>query len=304
MIRLVLVGSLAALGACGFDLNTGSSIDANKGSDATTIDGEIEPDAPMPIDAMPDASTSPGWSTPMQLGFSNVSNPTLTGDLLQIWFELNADIYHASRSSVFSPFGTPTKVDALSMNGLIESTPEVASNGESITFARLVGNNDLLISTWDSGNGTWMAPVALNDLNTGEHEQSASISDDRRMLALTRQPLAGSADIMFSTRASPSDPWSAPVAQVELNSIAHDGSVFLSGNKLTVCFDSQRASLQNDIYCARRASPTVPFNAPEPMTAINSALSDKDPWLSPSGTVMIFWSNRDGTGRLYFSVYN
>jgi hypothetical protein len=303
VLRSVAVGSLVALGACGFNINPGSSIDASVTSDADTgPDADADIDAPM-IDAMPDAG-GPAWSTPMQLGFSNVSNPTLTGDLLQIWFEQNADIYHASRGSIFSPFGNATKVDALSMMGVIESTPEVAANGQSITFARLVGNNDLHISTWDAGNGTWMTPIPLNDLNTGDHEQAASISDDRRMLAMTRQPLSGSADIMFSTRASPSDPWSLPALQTELNSITHDGSVFLSGNKLTVCFDSQRASLQSDIFCATRTSSTVPFNPPEPMIGINSSQSDKDPWLSPSGTVMIFWSDRDGTGRLYYSFFN
>jgi hypothetical protein len=295
---------LIALGACGFNLSTGSSIDANGPGDGsnTGSDADIDPDGPDIVDGpMPDAPVTPQWHTPNPLGFSNVDDPTLTGNMLDLWFEQGGDIYHASRLSIFSGFGMANKVNEISTT-MAETTPEVSTNGLSMTLARSNGNNnDLYITTWD-GNG-WTTPIPLTDLNTPDHEQAATISDDRAMLAMTRNAPAGSADIYVSTRNSPSDPWSNPVVETELNSNVHDGSVFLSGNKLTVCFDSQRASLQNDIYCATRASATVPFDPPAPLTEVNSALSDQDPWLSPDGKVIVFWSDRDGTGKLYYAIH-
>lgn len=288
------------LGACGFSINTGSSIDAT-GSDASGSDGEsIVDDAPTDGPA-PDITTA-GWSTPQYLGISNVDDPTLTGDLLQIWFDLNGDIFHATRASIATNFGAATKVAELSSLSA-ETTPEVSSNGLVMTFARSVGNNDLYISTWDGGSQSWTTPVTMNELNTTDHDQCASISDDRLMLAMTRNPLAGTSDIYISTRTTPSDPWSTPVLETELNTNMHDGSAFLSANKLTICFDSQRVSVQHDIYCAKRVSATVPFDAPVAMTEINSPQSDQDPWISPDGKTLVFWSDRDGTGRLYYSVH-
>jgi hypothetical protein len=182
-----------------------------------------------------------------------------------------------------------------------ETTPEVSADGLTMTFGRNVGNNDLYISMWNAGSQSWSMPAPIVDLNTVDHEQAATMSTDGRMLALTKNSAAATSDIYISTRSSPSDPWSNPVAVAELNSSTHDGSAFMTGDKLTICFDSLRASAQHDIYCATRSSPAQPFDTPVPITAINSPQSDQDPWLSPDGKLLVFWSDRDGTGRLYFS---
>ena len=287
-----------ALSACGFSISGGNAvIDAGDGG-ADAPDGSA-PDAM--IDAIPiDAPTTSGWIAPVLVDIPDGDDPTLTDDLLQIWLERDGDIYHASRANVLSAFGAVTKVDALSTADP-ETTPEVAPNGSSMTLARTVGGNtDIYISTF--AGGTWTAAIPITDINSSASDTGAVISGDRTMLAMTSTK-SGNPDIYISTRASVTMPWGTPVAATELNSAMHDGSAFLANNKLMICFDTLRASTQNDIYCARRTTPGVPFDPPLPLTAINSASRDEDPWLSADGRTIVFWSDRDGTSQLYLSRF-
>jgi Tol biopolymer transport system component len=302
-MRSVLMALVVPLAACGFSLSTGTSIDAstNDGGGSGSDDAMDAPDAS--IDAMPDTMMPNGWTAPQSLGISGVDDPTLRGNLLEIWFIQNGDIYHASRGSLFVAFGTATKVDELSSPN-VESGPEVSLDGQTITFARLTGNNDLYTSSWDGSSQSWSTPAQITELNTSDHEQSPSMSNDKTLLALTRNTAAGSPDISFATRGSPSAQWGNVTVATELNSSASDNNVFLSANKLTVCFDSHRASVTSDIYCATRSSATQPFDTPAPLTQINSMGNDSDPWLSADGKLLVFFSDRDGTGRLYFSFYD
>lgn len=295
-IGTVLVAAMS-LGACGFSFATGSSIDAGGSSDSPN--GDAPSDGDPPPDGSPPDMTTSAWSTPLPLGLAG-DDPTLTGDLLQIWINLNDDIYTATRASRFVAFGPLAKVDEVS-SASPETTPEVTASGQYMVFARLIGNNDLYI-TERSGGGGWVNPVPLNDVNTVDHEASPTLSDDVMMLVFTRNVVGGAADIYVSTRPSTSAAWGTAAPITELNSTAHDGSPFLTGDKLTLCFDSQRDGLEHDIYCASRASANLPFSAPQPMTAINSASSDQDPWISPDGKTFVFWSDRDGSGKLWYSL--
>ncbi len=304
MLRLI---ALAPLAACGFSANTGSSIDG--GVDGPGNFDDAAPDAPdapdgaidAAVDAMPDMMVPSSWTAPQQLGIVG-SDPTLTANLLDIWFVFAGDIYHASRPSVFVAFGTPSRVNELSTLN-IEASPEVSPDGNTIYFTRLTGNNDLYVSTRASNSDAWSTPQSILELNTSDHEQGPSMSADGQMLAMSKNPLIGSPDIYISTRNSPSSPWSSPVAVTEVNSAQSDTNVFLSPDKLTLCFDSTRATVARDIYCAKRSSPTEPFGTPVVLPGINSALNDGEPWLSASGTLLVFSSDRDGVGRLYFSFY-
>ena len=114
MIRSISVVALVALGACGFSFNTGTSLDAAgsaDGSGSGSDDGDVPGDAPDVDAPMIDASTAL-WNPPQVLGFAGAEDPTLTGDMLQIWFEQNGDIFHAVRLTTTAPFSVPTKVPA------------------------------------------------------------------------------------------------------------------------------------------------------------------------------------------------
>lgn len=289
-----------ALGACGFSIN-GSTVSDGNGSDGTSDDAAITDDASIdgpPIDMMVIA-----WSAPQELGISDCDDPTLTGDMLEIWFDRASDVYHASRSSIGASWSVAQRVDELS-SANIETTPEVSADGRFMTISRGVGNNDIYISSRATRADPWSNPVTVNDVNTIYSEACAVISTDRTMMALTstRNPPQLSSDIFFSTRPTPQDPWGEPVVNAELSSAVQDGSIFLSGDKLTACFDSVRAGGAPDIYCATRSSPTAIFSAPAPITEVNTAFNEEDVWLSPDGKTMIFYSNRDGLAKLWYST--
>jgi Tol biopolymer transport system component len=294
--------SLASLSfvACGFSLNTGSSIDADTTVDDGTSVVDADPDA-LPTDAAIDAM-GPTWSVPARLmGLpANVTNLTLTANMLDAWYVLANDIYHTSRASTAVAFSGQ---DITLSNGAFEATPEVAPDGLSITFARFTGNYDIYLATWNAGSQDWGSANTINNINGGFHDNGATISADQTMLAMSSTRIATTtSDIFISTRADSSGSWSEPAVQMELNSTVQDGNAFLSQDKLTICFDSNRTN-NFDIYCATRSSPTATWNPPAPMPMpINSPQSDVDPWFTPDGKTIVFWSDRDGTGRWYVST--
>ena len=52
-----------------------------------------------------------------------------------------------------------------------------------------------------------------------------------------------------------------------------------------------------DMYVAWRASTADRFSLPTPLTDLNTAADERDPWLSPDGTLFYFTSDR-GNGVL------
>lgn len=294
--RAVRLAALTSLGACGFSLSPGTGVDA--GGDGTRGDAAPE-DGPRVADAMPDAMIPATWSAPQLLGIDG-ADPTLTADLLQIWFIDAGDISHASRTATTSPFGAASPVLELSQ-AASESSPEVSADGSTMMFARFVGNNDVYTTTWSSGVQSWSVPSSILDLNTADHEQSGSISTDGQQLALTRLPPGGTSDIYISTMGAGG--WSNPIAAASLNSPNNDSNAVLRGDKLAICFDSTRNGAATDIYCATRSAADQPFDAPVAIAEVNSPQNDQDPWLSPDGKVMVFWSDRGGVGHLYISTH-
>jgi Tol biopolymer transport system component len=119
-----------------------------------------------------------------------------------------------------------------------------------------------------------------------------------RLLFHGRAPM-GTYDLFESARGSPSERWSAPRRIEELSAAgANDESAFISGDGLTVWFNSDRDG-EHDVFVARRPSVDDPFDAPAPVDELNSDRSDTDPWVSPDGRWIVFASNRDGASQLY-----
>jgi Tol biopolymer transport system component len=53
-----------------------------------------------------------------------------------------------------------------------------------------------------------------------------------------------------------------------------------------------------DLYVAWRLSTADRFSLPTPLTDLNTAADERDPWLSPDGTVFFFTSDRAPSGTL------
>lgn len=78
-------------------------------------------------------------------------------------------------------------------------------------------------------------------------------------------------------------------------------SPVVSGDELTL-FVAVRSGNDVDIAVARRAAANVPFGPLSPIPSLRSGAVDRPTWLSPSGCVLLFVSDRngpDGAFRLY-----
>ncbi|MEZ4363768.1 MAG: hypothetical protein R3B48_26555 [Kofleriaceae bacterium] len=100
--------------------------------------------------------------------------------------------------------------------------------------------------------------------------------------------------------------WSAPTPMTELNSPAGDAQPTMSADGLRVCFTSLRPGGMgvNDIWCASRASKSVPFEQPINQAKINTPQYDWMPSLTSDGLTLYFSSDRSGNLELYRAVFS
>src|SRR4051794_12284027 len=122
--------SLALLAGCSFTHGAASPspLDGDTGiTDAPTDAAEVASDA---IGVGP-------W-TNIHTVFPNApvgdDDPTLTSDLLEMYFNRADDIYVTQRTAIDQPWDDPTQVAALS-SVFVETTPEITGNGLAIFVA-------------------------------------------------------------------------------------------------------------------------------------------------------------------------
>lgn len=291
MARFVLVAILAG---CSFQLDAplGPRDDGGPGSDVAR-DGD--PDADTTADA-------PGpWSTPTPIvSLGGADDATMTGDLLELYFNASNDIYGMTRATSSSPWSMPTLIVELSSSSG-ETTPEITADGLVMVIssdrAGGLGGTELWMSTRATRSAAWGAPSVMTGLNWSGADASGVMSTDRLAIVVTSDRVLGTmSDIYLSERAAVGAAWSTPTPTTALNTPSHEGSAFLGGNKLLLCFDTNRTG-DHDLYCAERASTSAPFGAPQPLPApINGTSNEEDPWLSPDGRHIVFTSSRVPTG--------
>jgi Tol biopolymer transport system component len=78
---------------------------------------------------------------------------------------------------------------------------------------------------------------------------------------------------------------------------------FLTDDGLTLLYSSGHANgtmtESADLYVAVRSSTSEPFSATAPLSELNTAAEERDPWLSADGKTLFFVSNRDGLLNIY-----
>ncbi len=90
-------------------------------------------------------------------------------------------------------------------------------------------------------------------------------------------------------------PFGAPKALSSLHSEYYDVFPRLTGDELTIVFARESAYGQKpgrDIYIAKRASTSVPFDPPVPVEGVNSDAHESDPSISNDGLTLYFTSTR------------
>jgi len=249
-------------------------------------------------------------------------NPTLTADLLEIFFTSdrsgNGDVWTARRSTRSQPFVSPTPVSEVNTS-TFETSSAISADGLTLWFGsdrpNGAGTTDIWMTTRPNRNAPWSTPptnvvplnTAVEDIPRppGQHELVMPLSSKQGSSAVYQTYLA--------TRASTGAPFGPPVLISELafpDKSTVDG--FLTDDGLTLFYSS--ALLQApadgaapadggvptaDLFVAWRRSLDEMFSMVQPLDDLNTPGDERDPWLTPDGKTLYFTSDRDGSLNIY-----
>ena len=285
--------ALAGCGRLGFS-PAGAGGDAGTDAELDALDGA--PDAYVP-------PTGPFGPATMLAGLGapgSNDDPSMTPDLLEVFFESDrgggagaGDLYAATRGSPTGAFSAPVNLGMLNTAG-DDVTPQVTSDGLTLLFssrrAGAVGtapSKDLYLSTRATKAAAWSAPVHIAASRTGD-DVSPSLSADGLHLYFVSQ--ASSEDIFLASRATPTSPWGMATVVPGLDTGAEETGPSINTTETFIVFASTRAPTAggSDLWFARRASPADPWGPPQPLTELNTAGEETDPWLSPDERTIVF----------------
>lgn len=223
------------------------------------------------------ATLSSAWGAPQNLGatLNTSSNDTishLSPDGREMFMQSNrpggsglVDIYISTRTDPTNDFGWTAPVNiGLGLNtasndffGNLFVDP--ASGARTLYFSsdRIggLGGNDIYQSTRNP-DGTFNAPVPVNELNSPLNEERTTIRRDGLEMLFSSNRFVPTTNqaVLISTRASTSASWRPPVYVAELNTVGSNAQPALSNDGTVVFFVSNRAGGfgLGDIYSAAR----------------------------------------------------
>jgi hypothetical protein len=184
---------------------------------------------------------------------SRTDNPTLTSDLLEIYFTSdrvsgNGDVWFATRASPDAPFGTPAAVAAVNSDSF-ETSSAISGDGLSLWFgsdrAGGSGGVDIWVSQRLTRAAAWSTPANVVSLNSLDDDiprppgQRALVMPMSSTKMAPKNPVAGNYQTYLAPRATTGVPFGAPVAILELD--YEDRSTvdgFLTDDGLTMFFSS------------------------------------------------------------------
>jgi hypothetical protein len=253
---------------------------------------------------------------------ARTDNPTLTADLLEIYFTSdrasgNGDVWFASRPGASAPFGAPQPVDAVNTSGF-ETSAAISADGLTLWFGSDrpggAGAIDVWVAQRPSRAASWSTPIDLVALNSpaddiprppGQHGLVMPMASTRP----APQNPSATYQTYLAARAGVGAPFGPPAPVPELaytNRSTVDA--FLTDDGLTMFFSSTAAAADggadaggqtSDLYVAWRRSTGEPFSVTQPLDDLDTPADERDPWLSPDGQTLFFTSDRSGVLEIY-----
>lgn len=229
-------------------------------------------------------------------------DPTLTGDLLEIYFFSDRagepDLWSSKRASPDAPWQAPLQVIELSSPEL-DINPAISRDGLRLWFHSQREPAGIWFTERNSRAEPWGPPVHA-DAFGGEIAPGPSADELRMAVSVSTDD--NGREIYESTRASLSDAWSVPQAIKGINGPSDDSTPFLVGDGTEIFFSSARTG-QGDLYWTSRPSLADAAFAPEPLDELNLADAfESHPHVTPDGSTIFFGSSRSGNTDLYEAV--
>ncbi len=233
-------------------------------------------------------------------------NPTLTGDMLEIYFssrrEDDADVWFASRSSVTDEFSEPQRVDVVSTEQF-DSSPAVESGGLVLWVGSRRSEEQLGVDIFQSTRAAlgdpWGEPVPVLELNSTADDIPRPTGQRGMVMPLASRRDQQMYQTYLAERATPSDPFGQPVLLAGLTRAdSNTVDAFLTDDGLTLLYVHAQDGI-GDLYVSERQSAADAFVDEQPLTSLNTAADERDPWLSPDGSMLYFASDREGVLNIY-----
>lgn len=291
-------------GSTGGSTGSGSSeaSSSSDSGDSTTGEPMDEPLGPW---GDPEAATmlnAPG----------NEDDPTLTGDMLEIYFASNRngseDVFVSTRANLGAPWDMPMPVDAVN-TASIETFPEVSPDGLVLLLAsdRVdVFDLDVYWSQRAARNQPWSTPMPLTGAATpGLVDYGATPTPDMTRVLLCRDDVggAGQSDIWLATADFTSWMVGTPMHVDELATAVAECSSTLSPSEREIFFETTRPTgFGWSIYTATREDPTGAWEDPVEVAELQTGFDEVDPWLSPDRRTLWFARGNMGTYDLYVAT--
>lgn len=258
------------------------------------------------------------WSDPVHLGSVssgiNEVAPSLSPNLLSLYFGRGGDIFVAHRSCAVCTFGEAEPLPAPVNTPAGEAGPSLSADGRFLFFnSTREGSADIYVSARGaSDGGGWATPTKLGmGVNTPGDENNP------HFLALPDEAYAapGSAGVLYFGRGRGDifavgltrdfEPTGAAVPVVELNHASFsDGGPSLTADGRRIFFHSARPGSQPpdapapfyDVWTASRPNIHEPWSDPVNLGPIvNSEALDWQPGISLDGRTLVFTSARAPT---------
>jgi Tol biopolymer transport system component len=222
------------------------------------------------------------------------------------------DLYVRKRASKDEEWGALENLGSLANSSSWEDLSSISGDGLALYFPSDrpggLGNFDIYMTTRATKDDPWGPAVNLGPtINSSSNERTVWISVDNLELYVTsnRPGVYGRHDIYVARRATPQDPWGAPVnLGPVVNSPSGEQYVSLSPDGLLLFFsqwfDTPDAARPggygaSDIWMARRASVDAPWQTPVNLgPMVNGPTSDWQQRISADGRMLYFMSGRGG----------
>jgi hypothetical protein len=250
-------------------------------------------------------------------------NPTLTADLLEIFFTServsgNGDVWFARRSAPSQAFVAAQPIMEVNTAGF-ETSAAISADGLTLWFGSDrpggVGTTDIWVSSRPNRSAPWSTPVNVVALNTtGEDIPRPPGQHGLVMPLSSKETPAAVYQTFLAERASSGAPFGTPALIAEL-AYAERSTVdgFLTDDGLTLFFSSSPLQFLTDagpsvdggalptadLFVAWRRSVNEPFLLTQPLDDLNTPGDERDPWLTPDGKTLYFTSDRDGALNIY-----
>jgi len=301
--------ALACLAAC--DAERILAISRNATADAGDAGGDAGGDTGGADVSPGDAGQTFGTPTMvpgLRSDTDDVEDPSLTFEETEIYFASPTggqnDIWVSRRTLASDPWGPSTLVAELS-GPQNDQDPEVSVDGLVMYFSsdRAGGGLRLYASIRRTRDTPWQTPTPVGTLGASTLDAAPSLDRSQLYLAFASQRGTATASHLFSaTRPDASAAWQSASEITALSSAWQDSDPALFSDGRSLLFASNRLTQGGtaDIFEATRADATSPFaSSLAPVSELNTASAEEDPWVSQDGRHIVFVSDRSGRKRIY-----